>query len=205
MKPIDGCCSLEQQLLDLSPDSLRRQIVKRDRPAQLARLVVERQLESRRELDRAQHAQAVVAERLVIDDAKDSPGKIATTIEGILVLAGQRIPRDGVDGEVATACGFLDRHRWITADLESLVAPSALRFAAGERHVDVADGLVGHSQFVDRKAAADGFHSAELLEQRRQPVFGDAEDLEVDVQGLLALGFGLWALGSGLGSLLREE
>ena len=57
----------QQQLLDLAPDALRRQIVETDRSAQRLRLFVERQLEPRRELHRAQHAQAVVAERRRID------------------------------------------------------------------------------------------------------------------------------------------
>ena len=53
----------KQQLLDFSPDALRRQIVEADRAAQRLRLFVERHLEARGELNRAQHAQAVVAER----------------------------------------------------------------------------------------------------------------------------------------------
>ena len=57
----------QQQLFDLSPDALGRQIVEADRSAQRLRVVVERQLEARGELHRAQHAQAVVAERRRID------------------------------------------------------------------------------------------------------------------------------------------
>ncbi len=53
----------EQQLFDLPPDAFRRQIVEADRAAQRLRGFVERHLEPRGELNRPQHAQAVVAER----------------------------------------------------------------------------------------------------------------------------------------------
>ena len=62
-------------------------------------------LEPRGELHGAQHAQAVVAEGRRIDDAQDAPLEIAAAVERIEVLVGQRIPRDGVDREVAPARG----------------------------------------------------------------------------------------------------
>ena len=98
-------------------------------------------------------------------------------VERIEVLAGQRIPGDGVDGEVAPARRLGDRHVRIAGDDEAAVAASRLRIAPRQRHVDVAD-------LVDLKAFADRFDAAERLEQRAQTIAGEAEDLEVDVARL---------------------
>ena len=62
----------------------------------------------------------------------------------------------------------------IAGDDEAAVAAAGLGIAPRQRDVDVAD-------LVDLKALADGFDAAEGLEQRAQPLAGDAEDLEVDV------------------------
>ncbi len=78
---------------------------------------------------------------------------------------------------------------------------SALRFAAGERHVDVADGLVGHSQFVDRKAGTDGFHATELRRAAtadRSSAMPKTSKSMSKRSWLWALGSRLWALGSRL-------
>ena len=66
---------------------------------------IEREVEPGGELDRAQHAQAVVGERHRIDDAEEPALKVAAAVERVQILAGQRIPRDGVDGEIAAARG----------------------------------------------------------------------------------------------------
>ena len=76
---------LEQQLLDLAPDPLGRQIVERDAPAQRRGVVVERELEARGKLHRAQHAQAVVAERRRIDGAQDAALEIGAAVERVFV------------------------------------------------------------------------------------------------------------------------
>src|SRR5688572_31786519 len=47
---------------DLAPDPFGREIVERDPAAEVGGVVVKGKLEARRELDRAQHPQAVVAE-----------------------------------------------------------------------------------------------------------------------------------------------
>ena len=62
---------------------------------------------------------------------------------------------------------------------EAAVAAAGLRLAARQRHVDVAD-------LVDLKALADRLDAAERLEQRAQPIAGNAEDLDVDVLRLAA-------------------
>ena len=63
----------EQQLLDLAPDALGRQIVERNRAAERARRRSS-SVRSKRAANctRAQHAQAVVGERRRIDDAQDA-------------------------------------------------------------------------------------------------------------------------------------
>ncbi len=118
-------------------------------------------LEPRRELDGAEHAQAVVRESRRIDDAQQAAGDVAAAVERVFVRFGQRIPGNCVDGEVAPARGFLDRQRRIAADVEPAMATAGFRFAAGQRDVDVAD-------LVDLEALADGFDAAERLEQAAQ-------------------------------------
>ena len=55
---------------------------------------------------------------------------------GIEVLAGQRVPRDRVDGEVPPPRRLLEGHRRVALDHERFVPAAALRFAAGQCHVD---------------------------------------------------------------------
>ena len=97
----------EQQLLDFPPDRVR--------PADRRAAGGGRQPASVRpcpartggELNPAQHAQAVVGERLRVHHSQESSlQQIAPAVERIDVLAGQRIPGDGVDSEVAAPRGF---------------------------------------------------------------------------------------------------
>ena len=95
-------------------------------------------------------------------------------VERIDVLAGQRIPGDGVDGEVAPARRLVERQVRIARDREAAMPAAGLRLAARQRHVEARD-------LVDGEALADGVHAAERREQLLQPRRVDAEDLEVDV------------------------
>ena len=95
--------------------------------------------------------------------------EIGAAVERIHVLAGQRIPGDRVDGEVAPARGLLERHRRVARDLEALVAAAASSIRGGAARRRCRRRLVGHAQLVDGKALADGFDAAERREQRRQP------------------------------------
>ena len=167
---------LQQQLLDFAPDALGRQIVQRDGAADRERLRLEPRLEAGGELDRAQHAEAVVAERPRVDDAQHAVGEVVAAVERIEIGLAQRIPGDRVDGEVAAARRLLGVERGVADDLESLVAAPGLRLAAGQRDVQA-----GH--LVDREALADGVDRSEAGEQvleaqRVQPV-----DLEVEILG----------------------
>ena len=150
----------EQQLFELAPDALRRQIVERDAAAQLRGRFVEREVEARRELHRAQDAQAVVGEGVRIDHAQDPAIEIAPAVERVEVFAGQRIVRDRVDGEVAAPRRLFDRHVRIAGDDEAAMPAPGLRIAPRQRHVDVAD-------LVDLEALADRFDAAEWIRAAR--------------------------------------
>ena len=83
--PSDGRAALSSSF-SISPQIRSGgKVVERNRAAQRASLVVERELEPRRELNRAQHAQAVVAEGLRIDDAEEPARQVAASVERIFV------------------------------------------------------------------------------------------------------------------------
>ena len=131
-------------------------------------------------MHRAQHAEAVVGERLGVDHAQQAAIEIGAAAERIEELAGQRILGDRVDREIAPARGLFDRHRGIAGDDEAFVAAPGLRVAPRQRHVDVAE-------LVHLEALPDRFDAPERLEQRAQAVAGHPEHLEIDV-ALLGLG-----------------
>ena len=119
------------------------------------------ELESRGELDRAQHAQAVVAERRGIDGPEQRAAR---------GRRGRRTDRrsSSVSGSQAIALTVKSRRRAASSsdrsgspvDLEALVSAADLRFAAGQRDVDVAD-------LVDGEALADGVHRPEASRAAR--------------------------------------
>ncbi len=152
---------LQQEFFNLAPDPLRREIVKRQASAQRRGAFLQCELEPGRELHRAQRAQAVVGERLRIDGAQQAPIEILASRERIFVLAGQRVPRDRVDREVAPARRLDDRHRRIAVDVEALVSAPVLRLPPRQRHVDLARAAAGRRQLVDRKALADRLDTPE--------------------------------------------
>ena len=164
----------QQQLLDFSPDAFRRQVVKRDGAQQVLRLCIGRQLESRGELNRAKHPQAVVGEAVGIDDAEPAGGQVVLAVERIEHLARQRVARDRVNREIPAPCRILDREGGIAIDRKPFVALSGLRLAPRQRDVDVAD-------LVDREALANRIHPAEAFQHGAQPVRRQPEDLEIQI------------------------
>ena len=98
----------QQQLLELAPDALGGQVVERNAARQFRCARVERELKTRRELNGAQHAQAVFAEGRVIDRTQDTRRQVRAAAEGIFVDVSQRVEGDGVDGEIAPAGGLAD-------------------------------------------------------------------------------------------------
>ena len=137
VNPIDGRSAPAAAAFRSHPRSVRRQIVERDLAAQLRGRRIELEPEARGELDGAQHPQAVVAEGPGIDRAQQPAVEVRAPPMRIDVLAGQRVERDGVDGEVAAPRRVLDRHLGIAFDREPAVAASGLRIASRQRDVDV--------------------------------------------------------------------
>ena len=165
---------LEEELFEFPPDPLRREIIERDPPAERFGRRVQRELEPGRELDRAQHTQAVLPERGGIHRPEYAPFDVAAAVEGVLIGVGERIPRDRVDREVAAAGGFTRRQLRIPVNVEPFVPAPHLRLAARERDVEA-----GHLE--DGEALADRVHRPEPREQRAQFGGGYAIDLEVHV------------------------
>ena len=83
------------------------------------RLVIQRKVQPRGELNRPQDAQAVVAKGGRIDHPQDAPFEVVPSAGRIEILAGQRIPGNRVDREIAAPGGLLDGHRGIAGDVES--------------------------------------------------------------------------------------
>ena len=165
----------EEQLLDLAPDALRREIVEWDAPADLFCVVIHLEAESGGELDPAQHAEAVVAKRPRVDRPQHPAlEQIPSTVERVEPGIGQRIPCDRVDREVSSPRGFLRRHLRIAAHGKCAMPAADLRFPARQRHVDV-------ENLVDGEALAHGVDGRDGLEQGLQSRRGEAIDLDVDV------------------------
>src|SRR5262245_41025978 len=144
-------------------------------------MVFQGKLESRRKLHRAQRTKAVVREPLRIDGAQHAPLKIPTAIERVFITAGERIPRDGVDREVAPPRGFGDAHRRIAVDLEALMTAASLRVSARKRDVDLTSDPAGRHDLVDGKTLTDRFNTSDGCEQRGQLLLVDFKYLDVDV------------------------
>ncbi len=126
--------------------------------------VVERELEPRGELD-ARAARAGCRRRSVAGSTTRSRRRSMSPRPS----NGSRY--SSVSGSQAMALTVKSRRRaasstdivGIAGDVEAAMAAARLRFAARQRHVDVAD-------LVDLKALADGFDAAERFEQRSQPL-----------------------------------
>ena len=93
-----------------------------------------------------------------IDGAQQPPLEIAAAVERIDVLAGQRIPGDGVDGEVAPPRGLSRRQVRVARHREAAMSASGLRLAPRQRDVEP-----GH--LVDGEALADGVDAAERAQR----------------------------------------
>ena len=106
------------------PSQIGWKVVERNRPAQRGGLLVQRELEARGELNGAEHAQTVVSEGGQIDGSEQAAFEIEAAIERIGVLAGQRVPSDRVDGEVAAPRGLGERHPRIARDGKALMTAS---------------------------------------------------------------------------------
>ena len=117
---------LQEQLADLTPDAFRRKVVQWNRSAQGGGGVFERELETCRELDGAQHSQAVVAERRKVHGPQDSGLEVRTAVAWILVGVCERVPGDRVDREIAPPRRLSDGHRGIADHVEGFMSAPAL-------------------------------------------------------------------------------
>ena len=178
-QPQRGSGGAQQELLDLAPDTLGRQVVEWNAGQQRPRLRVDLKSKSCDELHGAQHAQAVVAEVRRIDDAQAPGLQVGAAVERVVVFAGQGVQADGVDREVAPACRVGKRHARVALDREAAMSAARLRLAPGQRDVDGAD-------LVHGKALAHRFDPPEAREQSRQIRGGDAEDLQIEILGVEA-------------------
>src|SRR5262245_50250693 len=136
-------------------------------------------LEPGSELDGSEHPQAVVGKTGRIDDAEDSAVDVASPVERIFVLAGQGIPGNGVDREVAAAGGVCNRQVRVAHDVEAAMASAGLRLTARQRHVEIAE-------LVNLKAFADRLYPAKCFEDLAQARGVNSVDLQVDILGVAA-------------------
>ena len=167
----------QQQLVELSPNPFRRQIVEGDSAADRPRRLVDVELEACRKLHRAQHPQAVVAEGGRVDHAQETPGEVGAPPVGIEILLLQRVVGDGVHREVAPPRGRRQRQLRVADHGETPVAPAGLRFGAGERDVE-------RAELEDRKAGADTVDGAESGKHGVQLVGRETVCLDVDILGV---------------------
>ncbi len=147
---------LQQQLLDLAEDALRRQLADRHRRAQRRGGRLDLELVARRELDGPQSAQRVVAERARVHGAQHARVEIAPAVPGIEQLVARRVVEHRVDREVAATGGLLDRERRVALDQDAAVAGAGLRVAPRQRHVDGARDAGDAGELEDAKGLAHG-------------------------------------------------
>src|ERR1043166_5667288 len=140
---------LEQELLHLSPDSLGRKIAEIHIATQFDCFGMNVELETRRELRRAQHPQAVFSKRLDRNGAEQALLNVSSTVVRIDQLAGQWILEDRVDCEVAAPRRFGNAHRGIAFDHKCLVTSSRLALAARHRNIEVMAQLVNSERLPD--------------------------------------------------------
>ncbi len=155
---------MQEKFFDFSPDPFGRKVVEPDPCAQLARSRIELELKASGELNRPEHAQAVLWKGPGVDGPQHPSRQILAAAVGIDVLAGEGIPGDRVDSEVPPPCGFFGAQIRIASDGEGPVASTDLRFGARERHVNIGD-------FVNSEALADGVDRSDrgqyLMQARR--------------------------------------
>ena len=172
---------LEQQLLDLAEDPFRRQLAQWHRRAPARRLRIDGQLEARRELDRAQRAQRVFAERLRVDRAQDPPLEVALAAEGIGERAREGVEHQRVDREIPAAGRLLEAQVRIAGHRDAAVSRARLGIAPREGHVHCPLRPLETADLQDREGLADRVHAPGSGEHFLEMREGEAEDLDVDI------------------------
>ena len=166
----------QQQLLDLSPDPLGRQIVERNGPAERRR-----RRRRRANSNRAANWTARSTRRLSSPNVGGSTARSSRRSRSPRPSNGSSYsPVSGSQamaliGEVAPPRGLSQRQRRIARHREAAMPAAGLRLAPRQRHVEA-----GH--LVDGEALADGVDAAEAPAGSSFSAIGvDAEDLDVDV------------------------
>ena len=153
----------QQQLLDLAPDALARQIVERRSPrhTRLRRLRPSPARTARRTAARAARAGCRRRRSARSTIRRTRALEIAPAAERVEVLARERIPRDGVDREVAPAAAS-------STDMRGSPVTSNPRWPRPIFDSRRGSATSTPADLVDRERLADRVDAAERLEQRAQ-------------------------------------
>ena len=177
---------LQQELLDLAEDPLGGQLGEGHRGAQGGGCLVDFELVPGGELDGAQRAQRVLAERPGVHRAQEAGLEVAPAAPGVEELARGRVEEHRVDREVAAARGLLDRERGVALDRDSPVTRADLRVAPRQGHVDRSLDAFDPGELVHAEGLTHGVDPAVRTQQRLQSGRRQAEHLDVEVLGLEA-------------------
>ena len=169
------CPAFRQQLRPFLEQTLRRQILHLDCPAQGNCLRRGMQVEASDELHAPQHAQGIL-DKLVRHMAQGARRQVRHAAPRIFKPPFQRIVVEGIDRKIATARRFGDRQSRIGIDQKSLVADATFRLAARQRHVDVHTMDLQHA-----KRHATGIEGEAAAENLLKAVGRDAKDLDIDI------------------------
>ena len=120
----------EQEFLDFAPDTLGGQVVERNAAAERLRPRLHLECEPGGELD-ASDTRRLSSANVAGSTARRirRSSKSRRHVERVAIDVLERIPRDGIDGKVASPRRFVRRHVWIAGDLEAAVAAASLRLA----------------------------------------------------------------------------
>src|ERR1044071_8347031 len=154
----------DENLLQLAPDALGREVCEVDGEAELYGLPFDLEPEARGELRGAQDAQGVLDEGLRGDGAQQFRLHVCEPPMRVDDLAVERVFEDGVDGEVAAARGLFEGHGRVAFDVEAAVPAPRLALAPREAHVQILPELVDGESLADDVDAAE---APEQLAQRR--------------------------------------
>src|SRR5437867_1481048 len=108
LEPERGAPGLEEQLLDLPPDPLDREVAEIDPPAKIGRVIFDGELEAGGELDGAQDPKAVLDEGPGVDRPENPGFQVGLPAPRVDRFAGERVVEDRVDGEISPPARLLE-------------------------------------------------------------------------------------------------
>ena len=131
-----GMLGMEKPFFNLTPDAFSREVVEIDLTTDGNSGRIDDKFKPRRELHRAEDAQAIFDKGCRIDDPDKSLVEIGPAIKWIDQLRGKWIIKDGVDGKVPSAGSFGEGHIRVTGDDKATVSAADLRLAPWEADID---------------------------------------------------------------------